>query len=65
MSWMRNVICFAIMALLILGVGHFQSWNVAWGIVNLCLISAIMALIERWNHGVRGFRWCCCVTRFC
>ena len=63
MSWMRNVICFAIMALLILGVGHFQSWNVAWGIVNLCLISAIMALGVniQWgyagllNVGVMGF----------
>ena len=54
MSWMRNVICFAIMALLILGVGHFQSWNVAWGIVNLCLISAIMALGVNIQWGYAG-----------
>ena len=54
MSWMRNVICFAIMALLLLGVGHFQSWNVAWGIINLCLISAIMALGVNIQWGYAG-----------
>ena len=54
MSWMRNVICFSIMILMIVGVGYFQSWNVAWGILNLCLISAIMALGVNIQWGYAG-----------
>ncbi len=54
MSWMRNVICFSIMILMIVGVGYFQSWNVAWGIINLCLISAIMALGVNIQWGYAG-----------
>jgi len=54
MSWIRNVICFAIMISMIIAVGHFQSWNVAWGIVNLCLISGIMALGVNIQWGYAG-----------
>lgn len=63
MALNRNVIYFAIMALLIIGVGQFQSWNVSLSILNLCLISAIMALgvniqwgyAGLFNVGIMGF----------
>ena len=32
------------MALLLIIVGIFQSWNLAFAVLNLCLISAIMTL---------------------
>ena len=40
----RGMLYFGIMGLVLIFVGLFQSWNVAFGILNLCLISAIMAL---------------------
>tara|TARA_B110000093_G_scaffold182115_1_gene227883 strand:+ start:755 stop:2026 length:1272 start_codon:yes stop_codon:yes gene_type:complete len=51
------------MALLLIGVGLFQSWNVSLSILNLCLISAIMALgvniqwgyAGLFNVGIMGF----------
>jgi hypothetical protein len=54
---------FAGMAALLLFVGFFQSWTLSLTIVNLCLISAIMALGVniQWgyagllNVGVMGF----------
>lgn len=54
---------FAIMASLLLLVGFLQSWNVAFGILNLCLISAVMALgvniqwgyAGLFNVGIMGF----------
>jgi len=59
----RNVFYFAIMAGLIVAVGQMQSWNVALTILNLCLISSIMALgvniqwgyAGLFNVGVMGF----------
>ena len=42
--WRRHVLAFGAMALLLLGVGVLQSWSVMLAIVNLCLISAILAL---------------------
>lgn len=59
----RGYLYFGIMALLLLGVGFGQSWNVALGIFNLCLISAIMSLgvniqwgyAGLFNVGVMGF----------
>ena len=59
----RNFIYFTIMALLLIGVGQFQSWNVSLSILNLCLISAIMALgvniqwgyAGLFNVGIMGF----------
>jgi branched-chain amino acid transport system permease protein len=54
---------FAIMGLLLIAVGIGQSWNVALGILNLCLISAIMSLgvniqwgyAGLFNVGIMGF----------
>ncbi len=54
---------FALMALLIAGVGVWQSWNVALTIVNMGLVSAIMALgvniqwgyAGLFNIGIMGF----------
>ena len=43
----------AMLAVLAL-VGMFQSWNVAFGIFNLCLISAIMALGVNMQWGYAG-----------
>jgi len=59
----RNVLLFACMASLLVIVGLLQSWNVAFSILNMCLISAIMALgvniqwgyAGLFNVGVMGF----------
>ncbi len=59
----RGLLYFAIMAVLIVIVGQFQSWNVALSILSLCLISSIMALgvniqwgyAGLFNVGVMGF----------
>ncbi len=60
---LRNVFYFAVMAALVIIVGQLQSWNVALSIVNLCLISAVMALgvniqwgyAGLFNVGIMGF----------
>ena len=59
----RGYLYFAIMAALLVGVGFGQSWNVALGILNLCLVSAIMSLgvniqwgyAGLFNVGIMGF----------
>ncbi|GAA3875846.1 branched-chain amino acid ABC transporter permease [Celeribacter arenosi] len=59
----RTPLYFALMALLIIGVGLIQSWNTALFILNFGLISAIMALgvnlqwgyAGLFNVGVMGF----------
>jgi branched-chain amino acid transport system permease protein len=59
----RGYLYFGIMALLLLAIGFGQSWNVALGIINLCLISAIMSLgvniqwgyAGLFNVGIMGF----------
>ena len=59
----RAPILFLIMAALLIIVGFIQSWNLAFSIINLCLISAIMTLgvNVQWgyaglvNFGVMGF----------
>lgn len=59
----RNILCFVVMAALIVVVGQIQSWNLALSILNLCLISSIMALgvniqwgyAGLFNVGVMGF----------
>ncbi len=49
----RNVFMFALMAVLFVVVGLFQSWSVSFAILNLCLISAIMSLGVniQWGYG--------------
>ena len=59
----RGAVLYAVMAVLILAVGWFQSWTVALTIVNFGLISAIMALgvniqwgyAGLFNVGIMGF----------
>ena len=59
----QGAIYYAIVAALLIMVGFLQSWNVALGIFNLCLISAIMALgvniqwgyAGLFNVGIMGF----------
>ena len=59
----RNIGYFLIMAALIVLVGEVQSWNLALTILNLCIISSIMALgvniqwgyAGLFNVGVMGF----------
>ncbi len=59
----RTPLLFAAMAVALVAVGFLQSWSVALGILNLCLISAIMSLgvNMQWgyaglfNAGVMGF----------
>lgn len=62
-SMQRPIIVFAIMAVMLLIVGFAQSWSVALGILNLCLVSSIMALgvniqwgyAGLFNVGIMGF----------
>jgi len=59
----RAVLLYALMAVLLLAVGWFQSWTVALAILNLSLISALMALgvniqwgyAGLFNVGIMGF----------
>ena len=59
----QGMVYFAIFGLLLLAVGFGQSWNVALGILNLCLISAVMSLgvniqwgyAGLFNVGIMGF----------
>ncbi len=50
----RGPVFFAIMAALLAGVGLLQSWTLALAIVNLCLISSIMALGVNIQWGYAG-----------
>ncbi len=60
---MRGLIYFGIMFAAIAIVGVYQSWNVAFAILNLCLISGVMALgvniqwgyAGLFNVGIMGF----------
>ena len=59
----KTIICFTIMGLVLLFVGLNQSWALVLGIINLSLISAIMALgvniqwgyAGLFNVGIMGF----------
>ncbi len=59
----RKLLVYVIMTLLLVLVGFVQSWNVALLILNMCIISAIMALglniqwgyAGLFNAGVMGF----------
>ncbi len=59
----RTLILYAVMAAALFLVGSFQSWSVALTILNLCLISAVMALgvniqwgyAGLFNVGIMGF----------
>ena len=59
----RRIVIFSIFFFAIVLIGLLQSWNVALGIFNLCLISATMALGVNiqlgyagiFNAGVMGF----------
>ena len=50
----RGLFYYAIMAFILVIIGMYQSWNVALGILNLCLISAIMALGVNMQWGYAG-----------
>ncbi|MDJ0630394.1 MAG: branched-chain amino acid ABC transporter permease [Rhodobacter sp.] len=51
---LKNTLLFALVFGLILATGIFQSWNVALGIFNMGLISAIMALGVNMQWGYAG-----------
>jgi branched-chain amino acid transport system permease protein len=59
----KTILWFGLVAILLTTIGFAQSWSVSLGIMNLCLISAIMALGVniQWgyagliNAGVMGF----------
>ena len=54
----KYINAYLICAFLFLLVGLFQSWNVAFSILNLCLISAIMSIginIQWGNSGIVNF----------
>ena len=50
----RNIIYFALFFLLLISVGFIQSWSLAFALLNLCLISAIMALGVNIQWGYAG-----------
>jgi branched-chain amino acid transport system permease protein len=50
----RNILLFALVFLLLIIVGFIQSWAVAFGLLNLCLLSAIMALGVNIRWGYAG-----------
>ena len=50
----RNIALFALVAVLIVIIGMVQSWNVALGILNMGLVSAIMALGVNLQWGFAG-----------
>ncbi|MDJ0777902.1 MAG: branched-chain amino acid ABC transporter permease [Gammaproteobacteria bacterium] len=50
----KTTAAFGVIALLLLIIGFAQSWNVALGILNLCLISAVMALGVNMQWGYAG-----------
>ncbi len=50
----RNIALFALVGALILSTGFIQSWNVALGLLNLGLLSAIMALGVNLQWGYAG-----------
>ncbi|MFN4099563.1 MAG: branched-chain amino acid ABC transporter permease [Pararhodobacter sp.] len=51
---LRTASMFVIMAVLLVLVGVFQSWSVAMGLLNMCLISAILALGVNIQWGYAG-----------
>ncbi|SFH82882.1 branched-chain amino acid ABC transporter permease [Albimonas pacifica] len=58
MSWLqgpaRGPLLYLVMALLLALVGVAQSWNVALAILNMCLVSAVMALGANIAWGYAG-----------
>ena len=50
----RNTSLFGMIFLFLIIVGFTQSWNVAFGLLNLCLLSAIMALGVNIQWGYAG-----------
>ena len=50
----RAVLSFAVIAALLLAVGYFQSWSLMLAILNLCLISSVMALGVNIQWGYAG-----------
>lgn len=51
---LRTQLAFVAIASLLLLIGLLQSWNVSLGILNLCLISAVMALGVNMQWGYAG-----------
>ena len=47
-------ICFSVMTILTVLVGLFQSWGIALSMLNLCLISAVMAMGVNIQWGFAG-----------
>ena len=54
----RNLALFAVMALLFAIVGFIQSWDVSLTLLNMCIISAIMALGVNIQWGYAGSVQC-------
>ena len=50
----RAIIYFAVMSMILMFVGFNQSWALALGIINMSLISAIMALGVNIQWGYAG-----------
>jgi len=53
MNW-RNISLFGFVGLMLIFVGFLQSWSVAFSLINLCLLSSIMALGVNIQWGYAG-----------
>ena len=51
---LKTQLAFTLVAVLLIIIGLVQSWNVSLGILNLCLISALMALGVNMQWGYAG-----------
>ena len=52
---LRAPIAFTVMGILLAIVGFTQSWSVSLSIINLCIISSIMAIGVNLQWGYGGF----------
>ena len=60
---LRSILAACVMAGLLVFVGFYQSWSLSFAIINMCLVSAVMALgvniqwgyAGLFNVGIMGF----------
>jgi len=53
-NWVKGTLAFAVMAAMLAAVGVLQSWSLAFTIINMCLISSVMALGVNIQWGYAG-----------
>ena len=51
---LRSILAACVMAGLLVFVGFYQSWSLSFAIINMCLVSAVMALGVNIQWGYAG-----------